>query len=438
MKWGKRDMKSPTLLWNSTLLRHFTVQTFWITILYAMMSLIVLPLSLWISSLSMAGASDMSYETVVFNNLTSVHLVFGMLYATALGLFSMNFKNQESISDFIHSLPVKRVTILGSVFIVGIVSILISTALIAAILLVERYALVFDLTAAEVMMWLVYSTAVIVMVFIITVFTGFFTNQLFIHLQLVVIFFFLPLALWAAATSAASTMFDGISLFQGVAGDDLLTPVVENTFPIFVMMQIYEPFSWVKWLIWGGVVLLAFIFSYFLYTRRKNEYVNVNFTYRPVRLILSILITIVGMLILGNVVGLIFAAGNIVRIIAFLFAWLVSYIIVEMFFQGTAKIRFNIRRFLLSAGSAILFMVIFYAGWSMYSNYVPAADEVASVRVDAADSAVQSVYVPENDVMSEDFLMIGDPAYISDVTRAHQYAVDNKVPRYSMEEYRIF
>src|SRR5690625_3954133 len=154
MKWGKRDMKSPTLLWNSTLLRHFTVQTFWITILYAMMSLIVLPLSLWISSLSMAGASDMSYETVVFNNLTSVHLVFGMLYATALGLFSMNFKNQDSVSDFIHSLTVRRVTILSSVFIIGIISILITTTFTAAILLVDRYALIFDLKEVEVMMWL--------------------------------------------------------------------------------------------------------------------------------------------------------------------------------------------------------------------------------------------------------------------------------------------
>ncbi|MCD2138943.1 hypothetical protein [Salinicoccus halitifaciens] len=430
-------MKSPTLLWNSTLLRHFTVQTFWITVLYMMMSLIVLPLSLWIFSLSMTDASYL-YDAAVFENLASVHLVFGMIYAAGLGLFSMNFKNQESVSDFIHSLPVKRVTVLTSVFIIGISSIIISTGLIAAILMVERFALAFELAALDVLSWLVYSIAVMVTVFIITVFTGFFTNHLFIHLQLVIIIFFLPLALWAAATSTASTMFDGISLFQGVMDDDLLTPVVENTFPIFAVMQIYEPISWMKWVIWAGVALLAFILSYILYARRQNEYVNLNFTYHPVRLILSVLIVIVGMLILGNVVGLIFAAGNIVRVIAFIFAWFVSFILVEMFFQSTVKIRFKVRRFLISAGSAVVFMAVFYAGWNMYSNYVPPVDEVEAVMVDAAEAGIFSGYVPQNDIMSENFLMMDDPAYISDVTQAHQYAADNKVPRHSLEEYRIF
>ena len=53
-------MKYLTSLWNSTLIRHFTGQTFWIAVLYTVISLVALPLSLWVASSNMGNMENMT------------------------------------------------------------------------------------------------------------------------------------------------------------------------------------------------------------------------------------------------------------------------------------------------------------------------------------------------------------------------------------------
>lgn len=414
-------MKSPTLLWNNTLIKHFTIQTFWITVLYTVMSLIILPFSLSITSFNMAEAAEFNREEIL-NTLAWLHLALGMFYAVILGLFSVNYKNKENVSDFIHSLPVKRVTVLTNVYIVGSLSIVISTVFIAIILMFQRYILFFEISISDILVWLIYSVTVMMVMFIFAVFAGFFTNRLFIHLQLIVIMFFLPLALWTAILSTANMMFDGISGFQEL----FESPLVNNTFPVFAVSQIFGLFSWLKTAAWIGAALVGVLFSYILYSKRKNERVNSNFTYYSVRMILSVLIIILGMLVFGNLMGLILSDNSIIRGVAFLLGWIASYIIVEMLFQSTVKIQLTMKTFIISIVSAVVFMIVFYSGWTMYSNHIPKADDVESARVSTG-------YLYEYDengiVMDDDFMMVDDEEYIGDVLKAHQFAVDNKVSR---------
>lgn len=131
-------MKSPTLLWNKTLIKHFIAQTSWITILYTVMSLIVIPFGLWISSVNLADAEVFDTRNLL-QMVAWYHLAFGLIYAAILGLFSVNFKNKENVSDFIHALPVKKITVLTSVYISGILSMTIPTIVIAVILVFQRH-----------------------------------------------------------------------------------------------------------------------------------------------------------------------------------------------------------------------------------------------------------------------------------------------------------
>lgn len=418
-------MKSPTSLWNKTLLRHFVTQTIWITILYTVISLIVLPFSLWLSSFDMAGQERFDSEELL-KSLAWIHLAFGMLYALILGLFSFNYKNKENVSDFIHSLPVKRVTILTSVYIVGVLSIVIPTVFIAVIIVFQRYTLFFEIPISDIFIWLIYSITAMVLMFIFTVLAGFFTNHLFVHLQLVVIIFFLPLALWAAVLGAATMMFDGVAGLQMGLEGNLLRPLADNTFPMLAMSQIFDSFSWVKSAVWVGAALAGVLFSYILYLKRKNERVNSNFTYYSVRMILSVLITVLGMLVFGNVMGLILSENNFMRIVAFLFGWMVSYIIVEMLFQSTVKMQLRVKTLVISIISAVILMTVFYFGWTTYVNYVPDADEVKSVRI---NEGYLYTYDENGVVMNDDFMMVKDEAFIEDALDAHQFAVDNRVAR---------
>src|SRR5699024_3428244 len=156
-------------------------------------------------------------------------------FAVTLAMFTMNFKNSESISDFIHSLPVGRGSILSAVYIVGILLMTLPVIFISIILMFERYILVFDLSFGEIFFWMIYTVIIMIITYIFAVFTGFFTNKLFIHLQLIVILFFLPLAMWTAMVSTASMIYDGVAVYSSMRGDDLLSPVINNTFPIFAV-----------------------------------------------------------------------------------------------------------------------------------------------------------------------------------------------------------
>src|SRR5699024_1659761 len=183
MKWGKKAMKYLTSLWNSTLIRHFTGQTFWIAVLYTVISLVALPLSLWVASSNMGNVENMTdfENTNIVQTLMQVNLVLGIIFAVTLAMFTMNFKNSESISDFIHSLPVGRGSILSAVYIVGILLMTLPVIFISIILMFERYILVFDLSFGEIFFWVIYTVIIMIITYIFAVFTGFFTNKLFIH-----------------------------------------------------------------------------------------------------------------------------------------------------------------------------------------------------------------------------------------------------------------
>ena len=433
-------MKYLTSLWNSTLIRHFTGQTFWIAVLYTVISLVALPLSLWVASSNMGNVENMTdfENTNIVQTLMQVNLVLGIIFAVTLAMFTMNFKNSESISDFIHSLPVGRGSILSAVYIVGILLMTLPVIFISIILMFERYILVFDLSFGEIFFWMIYTVIIMIITYIFAVFTGFFTNKLFIHLQLIVILFFLPLAMWTAMVSTASMIYDGVAVYSSMRGDDLLSPVINNTFPIFAVSQNFDDFSLVKSVVWAVVGIVIMAISYFIYMKRRNEYVNSNFTYSSVRYVLSVIITILGMLILGSVLGYVLSGNDVVKVISFVLGWLGSYIIVEMLFQSTVKIDIKLKTMIISAISAVIFMGVFYAGWNSYTSYVPEAEDVDSVMVYSSDAGSSYTNFEKQEIMNDDYLTNDDREFINDTVEAHQFAVVRSIEEEMTGYHRTF
>jgi len=277
-----------------------------------------------------------------------------------------------------------------------------------------------------------------IITYILAVFTGFFTNKLFIHLQLIVFLFFLPLAMWTAMVSTASMIYDGVAVYSSVRGDDLLSPIINNTFPIFAISQNFDNFSLVKSVVWAAVGIVIIAISYFLYMQRRNEYVNSNFTYSSVRYVLSVIITILGMLILGSVLGYVLPGNDVVKVISFVLGWVGSYIIVEMLFQSTAKINIKLKTVIISAISAVIFMGVFYAGWNSYISYVPAAEDVDSVMVYSSDAGSSYTNFEKQEIMNDDYLTNDDREFINDTVEAHQFAAESSIEEEIPGYYRTF
>jgi ABC-2 type transport system permease protein len=198
-------MKSQTSLWNKSLFNYFSGSVFWLSFVYLLASIIIMPLSLWIMSMNIsAGEVAEGYYDGILMQTGSVHIVVSGIYVVLMVLFMFNYKNNEDASDFIHSLPVKRKNILTHALIVGFLAMTVPVVITAIILFFERYGLVFDISAGEVGIWLIYTLFVLYTVFSITTFTGFLVNKIFVHLQIVVLVFFLPLAFWGVTVLTAN------------------------------------------------------------------------------------------------------------------------------------------------------------------------------------------------------------------------------------------
>lgn len=431
-------MKSQTSLWNKSLFNYFSGSVLWLSFVYLLASIIILPLSLWIMSMNIPinEVAEGYYDGVLMQT-ASVHIVVSGIYVVLMVLFMFNYKNNEDASDFIHSLPVKRKNILTHALIVGFLAMTVPVVITALILLLERYGLVFDISTGEVGIWLIYTLFVLYTVFSITTFTGFLVNKIFVHLQIVVLVFFLPLAFWGVTVLTANMFFDGISTssFSG-SSISLMEPVVNNTFPIFAVAQTLTPFILWKIVMWTAIAVILIILSYFLYGHRKNEYVHQTFPYLWVKDVLTALIAIIGMLAIGTLLSITFGIGSYVQFVFFALGLIISFIIIEMFFQSSVKLEFHLRTMLVTLAAVIVFWSLFFAGWSYYVNKMPERSDIESVYIET-DGMYQNYYPYDNTTLSEyledDFMFISDDRFIDLVYTAHEYAKDHTVHMTSPE-----
>lgn len=426
-------MKSQILLWNKALFKYFSGSVIWLSFIYLIVSIISLPLPLWVVSVNVQP-EDLAdaYYTDFFYQLATPHIVLSMIYAVLLVLFMFNFKNNEDSSDFIHSLPVKRQSILTNALLVGFIVMTLPVIITGITLFFLRYAVIFDITASEVGLWMIFALFVLYTVFSVSVFAGFLVNKIFVHLQMIIVLFFLPLAFWGMTVVAASMFFDGIPTGSYMSYvSPLLEPVVNNTFPVFAVEQLIESFAGLKILIWTGVAVVLTILSYILYAKRKNEYVQSPFTYKWVKDILTALITIIGMLAIGTLISAVFETNILVQSIFFALGFIISFMIIEMFFQSSVKLEFSLRTILTALVSVIVFWTAFVFGWNYYINQIPDRTEVESVYVENESMypyhGYYSYYYDDvTEYFTEDFLFVNDEAFIDAVYQTHEYAVNHK------------
>ncbi|WP_342388448.1 hypothetical protein [Salinicoccus bachuensis] len=416
-------MKSATSLLNRTLLNHFMGGIFWLTVLFLIGNILIQPLALWIASsnFEMMGGRE-SLPDNPLKMMIAFQLAGGMVYIVFMVMFLFSYKNKESSLDFMHSLPVKRKGLLTHALIAGIINITVPIAITAIILLLERYFLAFEVTFMQIVEWFFYTLFVLFVVFAVAVFFGFIVNSIFVHMQIVVIVFFLPLVFWGLTVTVADMLYDGIVTSPEASGG-LMGIVTRNTFPVFAVQQVFDGLVIWKTVIWTALAIILIGLSYIIYNRSRNEDIHHTFNNNWVRDILVAFITISGMLLVGMIISFALPRLTVVFILAFIIGAVFSYIIQEMFFQGTAKIQFRKRSIVTTAISVVLFWIIFIFGWQQYTSYVPNEGEISSVSVNGNWSSMYSADGGEREGMSEEYMFISDPTVIDQTLALHQTAI---------------
>ena len=413
-------MKSQTSLLNKTLLSHFSGTVFWLTIVFMALNIIALPVSIWIVTFDRELYPDYTIPENLLFQMSAGQIIIGMIFSAFLAMFLLNYLNDEASSDFMHSLPVKRTATLIHVLITGVTAIVVPLVITAVILLAEHMIFIPEITVTDIGKWFVYAVFTHIVIFSIAIFAGFLVNGIFLHLQLIILIMFLPLAVWSLTFAAATALYDGISSSFMEQSELVLTA----TFPYVAVNQLYEGINILHSLIWAVAAVAAILLAFAVYKFRRNEYVTLNFNFNWLKEILTAVTTVAGMLAIGTAVSIFIPVSAVSSIIGFGVGAVVAYLIVEMFFQKSAKIQFSWKSIVCTLIVIILFWIMFITGWTKYVNDVPAAAEVDSVYI----SSDYSYYTGEtlDEYFKEGYLFNGDKRVIDSAVTAHQAAVEDK------------
>lgn len=413
-------MKSQTSLLNKTLLSHFSGTIFWLTIVFMALNIIALPLSIWIVTFDRQMIPDYQIPENFLFQISTGQMIIGMIFSAFLAMFLLNYLNDEGSSDFMHGLPVKRKTIFAHALITGVTAIVVPLIITGLILLIERMIFIPEIALMNIGKWFIYAVFVHCVIFAIAIFTGFLVNGLFLHMQMIILALFLPFAVWGLTYGAASVLYDGISS----SFIEHSEPVLNATFPYFAIDQLYEGVNVIHSVIWGGAAILLIVLSFVLYKYRRNEYVTLSFNFKWLKVILTAITTVVGMLAMGTVVTMFIPMSAMASIIGFTVGAIVAYLIVEMLFQNSVKIQFGWKTIVFTLVVIILFWIVFIIGWKTYVNDVPSAKEVESVYVSTDYAYYTNDAIDE--YFEEGFLFNRNQNAIDSAIAAHKAAIKDK------------
>ena len=413
-------MKSQTSLLNKTLFSHFNGTIFWLTVVFMAMNIIALPLSIWIVTFDREMVPGYEIPENFLFQMSAGQLIIGMIFSAFLAMFLLNYLNDEASSDFMHSLPVKRTSMLFHALLAGVLAIIVPLLITAGILFIERMIFIPEIEIMAILKWLVYAVFVHCVIFAIAIFAGFLVNGIFLHLQIILLILFLPLALWGMIYLTATILYDGIP-----SGFFAYSETVLNaTFPYVAVIQLYDGISILTSAVWGILAIVLIVISFLLYKARRNENVTNSFNFKWLRALLVAVVTITGMLAAGVAVSTFIPSSAVISVVGFTFGSVISYLIIEMLFQRNARIQISWKSVLTTLVIIIVFWSVFLFSWHRFVNFVPAAEDVDSVYIpdQGADYELELI----DTYFDEGYLFNDDNDAVEQAINVHEIALEEK------------
>lgn len=417
-------MQSKTSLLNKVLLKTFTNSIFWLTIGYLLLTILSLPLPLYIASVgSFIGDGEYNYNPLFWYGI--VHFLFSLVYAMMLAVNIFNFKNKAETNDYIHSLPIKRTTIFSSGIFVGIIAIIVPALITSVILLLEQPVLTYNLSVQHIIIWVSFVIFAQILMFFLSVLAGMFVNSITLHIEMILILLFLPFLLWLSIVFNASTFFDGLAIYSRFGFTELIKTVGETS----LMVYLFETFTSYyfpkgKMIIWTVIGIVMLILASVLYKVRKNERVNKPFNFPVIYYVLVVLLTLLGTLFLSSAISFILPEIKNLSFMIILLSAVVSYVFVLMFMQDTVRIKFRMRELIITIVSMAVFFVGFFVLWGRYVSYLPDESQIEGVYFNNG-TAINNTHIEDLDILDSKYMFDDDKETIKDVRNLHKEIIDS-------------
>ncbi|KIL51832.1 hypothetical protein [Jeotgalibacillus soli] len=374
-------MKSGILSLNKGLFQQQARSILWIAIFFTLALIIMLPLSILINSLSIQDPSEFYRPTTDFNHLFAFSFPFQLVafatFPVLLGIILVNYTSNKAATDFMHSLPFTRQSILSHSYLIGIASLfipLLTTAILTAIL--RPFIKVTFYSWIEILVWLGVSFFIVLFMFIVTITVGMFVGSSLLHGGLTYLIIVLPAVMISLLLVNAQYYVNGLALTAYT--EELLT---KGIFFVRLAELNYDPFTLLEYGIYTLLAAALVLISYIAYAKRPTEATDQSIVFPFFRYVFLFGLTLFVMLISGFYFSEIQQGSVVWSFIGYLIGAFIGYTILQMILQKTLRLSWPWKGFVsyLAALALLLIPASFIAGF--YENKLPDADEVASIVV---------------------------------------------------------
>ena len=374
-------MRLKISLFNKCIIKSDLKRFWWTGALYAVLLFFSLPLYHMLQVLplkedwqkeALLGSLRLSSNTSPVSINVQVLLICTLPIFLAVMLFS--YLHSAQAATMLHSLPLNRITLLGSHAASGMLLIsapvLVTAGFLAALAsftgLGEYYSII------DVAAWTGLTLLFNMLFFSIAVFVGMFTGNAIAHIVFTYIFNVLPYGLYMLVAYSLERLLYGFSADSLNSGWAQALPLVKVTGFIF------SRFTFVQGLIYLLTVFIFFIAAGLAYNARKLETAGNIVAFRAVRPVFKYGVAACLMLSGGYIAGYINNSGRTAVIAAYFIFAAVGYWMSQMLLEKTVRVWHAYKGFLLLNVAVTLLLVGISADVTGYVKRIPALDDIES------------------------------------------------------------
>ncbi|WP_366248615.1 hypothetical protein [Terribacillus aidingensis] len=369
-------MPSKTSLIKKQIILHDVRQVGWLSVLYFLALLLILPIQIIIQYSDLPNREYME-KGDLFLYIPDVQWLLSITAPVLLGILLLRYLHKKQVSDFIHSMPIKRASLYHHHLVVGLILLFIPIILNALILIgLQAFTGIGNyFNGMHVLSWLGIMLFLNTFMLLATIFTGMITGMFSMHFVLTYILVLLPAGLALLLIANMSILFVGYPM------DYYADMAIFKFSPISYFFVNFAPgsdFSWIVMSAYAAAGLLLYLAAFWLYAHRQMEATSQAIVFPFLRPVFQYGVTFSFMM----------AGGYYFHVASSSFAWvifgyvagsLIGFIIAEAILNKTWRVYSNYKSYLIFAVSLAVVLIAVNLVKENYENKIPSADNIERV-----------------------------------------------------------
>lgn len=415
MKWGMQAMTSHRLYCNRSILLQNLRQYGWISIIYLLALLVILPLNMMGKNAEIRASIASLFE-VNGSEQGAMILIFPVL----AGIFILRYIQSSPQSILIHSLPLHRHHILSTNIISGAIILLVPIWIVAGFtaILSSATTLYYDFSGLVIFEWGLAVSIFTLFMFTFTVFVGVCIGQSILQGIVTYAFLIFPALMGSLINEHLSFYLKGYYVPDGIV-EPRISPFIQMT----VLGRADSDVNIL--LIYCGLTVVFAALSFGLYKLRQVEHATQAIAFGFLKPVFRIVMMLGAALIMGEYVALQWTNFiSVWTVIGSILGGFIGFILAEMIILKTWMIPFRImsKGFLVYGTITALLLYVPVASWNGYDNKIPSIEKIDTVSIGNPYS------YRVNDIDDVTKRYSNEATYINAVRQLHEKVIETNYP----------